>query len=124
MKYKLRTKPKTRQGDPDGQNRERAEWALVALAAFQDTTRTDDGDAFSDLLCDLMHLEDYITGESRRNGGGMTKEDKQEANRHNLEWLKLSNKILRAVPGSPAQRELQEARKAIPQFKNISPQSN
>ncbi|MGA8763803.1 MAG: hypothetical protein WB562_13140 [Candidatus Sulfotelmatobacter sp.] len=63
MKYKLRTKPKTKQGDPDGQNRERSEWALVALAAFQNATGTDDGDALSDLLCDLMHLEDYITGD-------------------------------------------------------------
>lgn len=59
---KLRRKPKTKQGDPDGQNPERAAWALVAVKAFQKTTGTEDEDALSDLLCDLMHLDDYSKG--------------------------------------------------------------
>lgn len=41
--------------DPDGQNRDRAEWADVAVDAFQFTTDTDNADALKDLLCDLMH---------------------------------------------------------------------
>jgi hypothetical protein len=41
--------------DPDGQNKARAMWAGVAVAAFQSTTGTDDSDAVKDLLCDLMH---------------------------------------------------------------------
>jgi hypothetical protein len=41
--------------DPDGQNKDRAIWAGVALAAFQSITGTDDCDAIKDLLCDLMH---------------------------------------------------------------------
>jgi len=41
--------------DPDGQNKDRAIWAGVALAAFQSITKTDDRDAVKDLLCDLMH---------------------------------------------------------------------
>ena len=34
----LRRTPKSKQGDPDGQNLERAAWALVAVRAFQETT--------------------------------------------------------------------------------------
>jgi hypothetical protein len=41
--------------DPDGQNKDRAIWAGVAIAAFQSITKTDDCDAVKDLLCDLMH---------------------------------------------------------------------
>ena len=48
--------------DPDGMNIARIEWAGMALAAFQDVCRTDDEDALTDLLADLMHWAD-------RNGG-------------------------------------------------------
>lgn len=41
--------------DPDGMNSERTRWAQAALWAFQRATRTDDEDAVSDLLTDLMH---------------------------------------------------------------------
>jgi hypothetical protein len=41
--------------DPECRNDERAEWAGAAISAFQQVTRTDDGDAPSDLLCDLRH---------------------------------------------------------------------
>lgn len=44
--------------DPDGQNKDRAQWAQTAIDAFQDETGTKDGDALKDLLCDLMHLCD------------------------------------------------------------------
>ena len=50
--------------DPDDQNEVRAEWALVAIEAFQAATGTDDCDAISDLLCDIRHLCD----QSRRFG--------------------------------------------------------
>ncbi len=46
---------KTLPPDPEGQNDDRAAWAQTALEAFQKTTRTDAGDAVSDLLGDLMH---------------------------------------------------------------------
>lgn len=36
-------------------NQSRAEWAAVALDAFQERTQTDAEDVLSDLLCDLMH---------------------------------------------------------------------
>jgi hypothetical protein len=39
-------------------NLERAEWAEAALRHFQSATGTDDGDALSDLICDLMHWSD------------------------------------------------------------------
>lgn len=39
-------------------NEDRAKWAMVAIAAFQERTRTNLEDALSDLLCDLMHLAD------------------------------------------------------------------
>jgi hypothetical protein len=41
--------------DPDRQNRDRADWAGIAVAAFQSTTGTDDADTLKDLLADLMH---------------------------------------------------------------------
>ena len=44
--------------DPENQNDARAEWAGYAIAAFQSQTGTDDDDALSDLLCDLMHWAD------------------------------------------------------------------
>ena len=44
--------------DPEQQNDDRAKWAEVGLAAFQSYTNSDDEDAMSDLLCDLMHLCD------------------------------------------------------------------
>jgi hypothetical protein len=44
--------------DPEEMNDERAEWAQDALFKFQERTGTEDGDAVSDLLSDLMHLCD------------------------------------------------------------------
>lgn len=44
--------------DIDGMNKERAQWAKVALDAFQLHTGVDDEDALADLLGDLMHLSD------------------------------------------------------------------
>jgi len=41
--------------DPDEQNDDRSEWAEIALLAFMGQTRTDVGDAVSDLLADMMH---------------------------------------------------------------------
>lgn len=57
-KTKPRTKRRSRKPDPDGQNKDRAEWAGVGIAAFQSITGTDDCDALKDLLCDLMHYCD------------------------------------------------------------------
>lgn len=53
-----KTKPKGK-GDIDGQNRDRARWALTAVEAFVRETNVDPEDCLSDLLCDLMHLCDY-----------------------------------------------------------------
>ena len=36
-------------------NQDRAEWAAIALDAFQDRTQCDAEDVLADLLCDLMH---------------------------------------------------------------------
>lgn len=44
--------------DPECMNGNRAEWANVAVKAFQTETLTDDEDALSDLICDLMHWAD------------------------------------------------------------------
>jgi hypothetical protein len=44
--------------DPDGRNDKRALWAGIAVVAFQQATGTDDEDALSDLLADLMHWAD------------------------------------------------------------------
>lgn len=44
--------------DCEGMNSKRADWAGAALAEFQEQTGTDDGDAISDLVCDLLHLCD------------------------------------------------------------------
>lgn len=41
--------------DEDGRNSERAEWAEVALLAFEDRTGCDREDSVCDLICDLMH---------------------------------------------------------------------
>lgn len=41
--------------DPDGQNKNRADWAYQAKVRFQEVTGTDNADAVKDLLCDLMH---------------------------------------------------------------------
>jgi hypothetical protein len=41
--------------DPESMNDDRAEWAAIALDAFQRLTGTDDEDVLSDLLCNLMH---------------------------------------------------------------------
>ena len=41
--------------DPDGINTERAQWTDAPMRCFQRETGTDDEDALSDLLCDLMH---------------------------------------------------------------------
>lgn len=46
--------------DPDGQNEERAAWALHAVRAFQEATGSDDCDAIADLICDLAHLCDRM----------------------------------------------------------------
>ena len=45
--------------DPDGQNKARAVWAGVALAAFTQETQCDFEDSLGDLLCDLMHWADH-----------------------------------------------------------------
>lgn len=41
--------------DPEGMNDGRAAWAGAALRHFQSATGTDDGDALTDLLGDLLH---------------------------------------------------------------------
>ena len=41
--------------DPDGMNDKRAGWAGAALATFMKVTGTDEEDAVSDLLADLIH---------------------------------------------------------------------
>lgn len=46
-------------------NSDRAIWARIALEAFQAETGTDDEDALSDLIADLLHLADR-TGEDFR----------------------------------------------------------
>jgi hypothetical protein len=43
--------------------------------------------------------------------------DREIAQEFSLEWLKLSNKVLRAFPGSPRQRELQKRLEATPKYK-------
>ena len=40
------------------QNDKRAEWAKQTIEKFQEITGTEDEDAMSDLLCDMMHLAD------------------------------------------------------------------
>lgn len=42
--------------DPDGENDRRAALGDAVLHWFQDETNSDDCDALSDLLCDLMHI--------------------------------------------------------------------
>lgn len=44
--------------DPEGMNDDRAAWAGLAVAAFQDATGCDPEDAICDLLADLMHWTD------------------------------------------------------------------
>lgn len=44
--------------DPEDMNDNRAAWANIAVRAFQAETGTDDEDALSDLLADLMHWSD------------------------------------------------------------------
>jgi hypothetical protein len=44
--------------DPDGINDKRADWAAAAVISFMRTTGTDEEDALSDLLADLMHWAD------------------------------------------------------------------
>ena len=41
--------------DPDSMNNDRASWAGAAIEAFIVETGTDEEDALSDLLADLMH---------------------------------------------------------------------
>jgi hypothetical protein len=41
--------------DPDGQNGDRCRWALAGITAFRMQTQTEQEDACSDLLADLMH---------------------------------------------------------------------
>lgn len=48
--------------DPENMNDARAAWAAAALRCFSQETGTDDEDALTDLLADLMHWSD-------RNGG-------------------------------------------------------
>jgi hypothetical protein len=43
--------------------------------------------------------------------------DKEEARKYNLEWLKLSNKVLRAFPNSPRQLELKRQLNLLPKYK-------
>ena len=47
----------------------------------------------------------------------LTAQEKEYANSLNLEWLKLSNKILRATSGSPVQKALQAKLATITQYK-------
>lgn len=47
----------------------------------------------------------------------LTQADKDYLNSLNLEWLKLSNKVLRAFPSSPRQRKLKAELDKIPQYK-------
>lgn len=44
--------------DPEQMNDKRSAWAGAAVATFQQATGTDDEDALTDLLCDLMHWAD------------------------------------------------------------------
>jgi hypothetical protein len=44
--------------DPDNMNDQRSDWAGAAVAMFVQRTRTDQEDALSDLLGDLMHWAD------------------------------------------------------------------
>jgi hypothetical protein len=48
--------------DPEDMNDDRSEWASAAVEAFISATRTDNPDAVSDLLCDLMHFCDRNAG--------------------------------------------------------------
>jgi hypothetical protein len=52
--------------DPERMNDERACWAEYALGKFKERTGTDDEDAMSDLLSDLIHLA-HVRGESFAN---------------------------------------------------------
>lgn len=54
----MATKKKQLPPDPDGMNEQRALSASLAIAEFQNDTRTDDEDALSDLLCNLRHYAD------------------------------------------------------------------
>lgn len=36
--------------------KERREWASAAIAVYRERTNTEQADAISDLVCDLMHL--------------------------------------------------------------------
>ena len=45
---------------------------------------------------------------------------KEEAQKYNLEWLKLSNKVLRAFPNSPRQLELKQKLALLPKYKEQS----
>ena len=47
----------------------------------------------------------------------ITAQEKEYANSLNLEWLKLSNKVLWARPGSPIQKALQAKLATITQYK-------
>lgn len=40
----------------DPTNQDRADWAKVAVRAFQSVCRTDECDAIGDLMCNLLHL--------------------------------------------------------------------
>ena len=44
--------------DPEEMNDNRAAWAATAILSFQQETGTDDENALTDLLCDLMHWAD------------------------------------------------------------------
>lgn len=44
--------------DPEGMNKDRANWANEALIKFRELTRTDREDCLCDLLTDLMHCAD------------------------------------------------------------------
>jgi hypothetical protein len=49
--------------DPENMNDARADWAATALRCFARETGTDDEDALTDLLCDLMHWSDRHGGD-------------------------------------------------------------
>ena len=49
--------------DPENMNDDRAQWAEAALRCFQQATGTEDEDALTDLICDLMHWSDRNAGD-------------------------------------------------------------
>jgi len=51
--------------DPEDMNELRRQAARAAIVAFKDATGTDEENALTDLLCNLMHLYEYTEGPIR-----------------------------------------------------------